>query len=563
VPLRRRLALTVAVVALLVVVAAGAAAWLTTRSVLQGNVDDGLRAQARAAVDGRGPRIAPAFRTQQGGTAGTGPYGGSVVLPRPPVRDGGPADYTQALSATGSAPIGGDVELPISADDRSAVAEGRVTAPRDVTVDGTRLRMVTVSLGDQARLRYAQLGLDVEGLQFARSMSGVDSALRTLWVVLLGVGILVVGLAALLARTTARRVLRPVTDLAAAAAHVEATEDLDGRLPVRSADEVGELTSRFNGMLARLQGSRAELDRSMVEQRNLVADASHELRTPVTSLRTNAEVLLEDDDALSPEERKGILRDVRDQAEDLGSLVADLIELARGDVPDRGADEPVALDALVEECVGRARRDHRGVVFVTTTAPVVVAGRPDRLARAISNLVNNAALHGAQEDGRVEVVVESAPAAAAAAATDDRTTVGIARSATDASAGTDAPRGDDTADGPLWSGRADPEGRGRATAPAATGAVRSATGDPGTGPGGAGRLAVVRVIDHGAGVTAEERGRIFDRFRRGDTSRGRHGSGLGLAIVRQVATVHGGTIEVHETPGGGATFVLALPASPD
>ena len=101
--------------------------------------------------------------------------------------------------------------------------------------------------------------------------------------------------------------LRPVTDLAAAAGHVEATEDLDGRLPVCSADEVGELTSRFNGMLARLQGSGAELDRSMVEQRNLVADASHELRTPVTSLRTNAEVLLEDDEALSPEERRGIL----------------------------------------------------------------------------------------------------------------------------------------------------------------------------------------------------------------------------------------------------------------
>jgi two-component system sensor histidine kinase MprB len=306
-----------------------------------------------------------------------------------------------------------------------------------------------------------------------------------------------------------------VTDLAAAAAHVEATEDLDGRLPVQSEDEVGELTRRFNGMLARLQGSRAELDRSVVEQRNLVADASHELRTPVTSLRTNAEVLLEDDEALSPQERRGILADVRDQAEDLGLLVADLIELARGDAPDRGADEPVALDALVEECVGRARRDHRGVAFGTDLRPVVVAGRPDRLARAVQNLLNNAALHGADGEGRVEVEV-----------------------------------GVDGAAGALWAG------------------VRGGGSDgpsAGTAAGGtpAGGMAVLRVVDHGPGVPADDRVRIFDRFRRGDSARSRHGSGLGLAIVRQVATVHGGAVEVEDTPGGGATFALRLPLAAD
>ncbi|MDO9407885.1 cell wall metabolism sensor histidine kinase WalK [Patulibacter sp.] len=540
-PLRRRLALTVALVALLVVLAAGAAAWLTTRSVLQGNVDDGLRAQARAAVDGRGPRPGRVLGGVQGGGGPTGGDYGSVLPPRPPVRDGGPADYTQALSATGSAPLGGDVELPVTTTDRDAVARGVVSDPRDVTVDGTRLRMITVPVGDLERLRYARFGLDVEAFQFARSMSGVDSALRTLWIVLLLVGVFVVGTAALLARATARRVLRPVTDLAAAAAHVEATADLDGRLPVRAADEVGELTSRFNGMLARLQRSRAELDRSMDEQRNLVADASHELRTPVTSLRTNAEVLLEDDEALSPQERRSILADVRDQAEDLGALVADLIELARGDTPDHGADEPVALDGLAEECVGRARRDHRGVTFTTTTSPVVVAGRPDRLARAIQNLLNNAALHGARGDGPVEVHVGTTADSPAPAATSGAPGRPSTSGASAAAAPLDAPGA------PLWAGHA-------GTGPGA--------GHAGAGSD-AGRPAVVRVVDHGGGVTDEERERIFDRFRRGDTSRGRHGSGLGLAIVRQVATVHGGTIDVEETPGGGATFVLTLPSSQD
>jgi two-component system sensor histidine kinase MprB len=548
VPLRRRLALTVAVVALLVVLAAGTAAWLTTRSVLQGNVDDGLRAQARAAVDGRGPRLGRVFGAPPGAGAPSGAGGtqGSAVLPpRPPVRDGGPADYTQALSATGAVPLGDDVALPVTRADRRAVAAGIVTAPRDVTVDGTRLRMITLPVSDEARLRYARFGLDVEAFQFARSMSGVDSALRTLWIVLLGVGVLVVGTAALLARATARRVLRPVTDLAAAAAHVEATEDLDGRLPVRTADEVGELTSRFNGMLARLQGSRAELDRSMVEQRNLVADASHELRTPVTSLRTNAEVLLEDDLALSPEERRSILTDVRDQAEDLGTLVADLIELARGDTRDTGADEPVALDALVQECLVRARRDHRAVTFTASVEPVAVAGRPDRLARAVANLVNNAALHGTDGQGTVEVVVGTEPGTVGA---DGGASADARADATDGRPG----RGHDGAPGGVRGGAR--PGRGREGPRPLWSGVRDATR-----PDAAATTAVLRVVDHGPGVPAEDRERIFDRFRRGDTSRGRHGSGLGLAIVRQVAAVHGGTAGIEETPGGGATFVLRLP----
>jgi two-component system sensor histidine kinase MprB len=516
VPLRRRLALTVALVALAVVVASGTAAWLTTRSVLRGNVDDALRAQARAAASGPGARIG---RRVQGFFPAPGDTGGTVRLRVPTPREGGPAEYAQVLTAEGAAALRGDVALPVSATDRAASAAGLTVGPRDVEVDGAHLRMITVPVSALARVRYAQAGLDIAAIQFARPLAGVDRALRTLWIVLLLVGLVVVATAALLGRAAARRVLRPVTDLAEAAAHVEATADLDRRLAVGSPDEVGELTRRFNGMLSRLQRSRAELDRSMEEQRNLVADASHELRTPVTSLRTNAEVLLEDDDALPADERRRILGDVRDQAEDLGLLVTDLIELARGDAPDRGADEPVALDGLVAECVGRARRDHRGVRFAEELDHVVVAGRPDRLARAVQNLVNNAALHGAGGDGTVEVRVAAATGPAVAAGT--RVT----------------PDADDVRDidGPLWSAGA------------------------GTPAGAPPAEAVVTVADHGPGVPEADRARIFDRFRRGDTSRGRHGSGLGLAIVRQVATVHGGTVTVQETPGGGATFVLRLP----
>lgn len=415
-PLRRRLTLTVALVATAVVVFAGVGAWLTTRSVLLGNIDDTLRAQVQGDRGGRarGPGGVRLMRAP-------GDTGALETLPAPPPRLGGPAEYSQALTSAGVVVTRGDVELPVTAQDRAGIRDGHVVGPRDVEVGDSHLRMITVPLDPltQRQLSAANAsGITISALQFARPLNGVDRALRTLALALLAVGVLLVALAAVLGRTLARRILRPVADLAGAAAHVEATGDLERRLPVRSGDEVGELTRRFNGMLARLQGSRNELDRSMSEQRNLVADASHELRTPVTSLRTNAELLLEDDATIDAEERRSMLVDVRDQAEDLGLLVSDLIELARGDVPDHDADEPVALDQLVEECVARARRDHRGVSFETTLAPLVVSGRPDRIARAISNLLNNAALHGAGGQGTVEVRVEAEEGLASVAVVD-------------------------------------------------------------------------------------------------------------------------------------------------
>ena len=133
------------------------------------------------------------------------------------------------------------------------------------------------------------------------------------------------------------------------------------------------------------------LEGSIAAQRQLVADASHELRTPVTSLRTNIEVLAEN--RLDGAERARLVADVQAQAEELSALVADLIELARGDQPSP-AYEDVRLDALVAEAVERARRHAPGVTFETELEPAVVDGVPDRLARAVNNLLDNAARHG-------------------------------------------------------------------------------------------------------------------------------------------------------------------------
>ena len=158
-------------------------------------------------------------------------------------------------------------------------------------------------------------------------------------------------LAAGVSRLFSRRVVAPVTELTEAAEHIEATGDLGRRVDAGGDDEVGRMAARFNAMLARLQASQAQ-------QRQLVADASHELRTPVTSLRTNVEVL-RDAPAMGEADRRALLDDVVEQAEELGNLVADLIALARdGETPP--ATEDVRLDELVAEAVVRARRHAPG-----------------------------------------------------------------------------------------------------------------------------------------------------------------------------------------------------------
>ncbi len=493
-PLRRRLSWAIAAIALTVVVVSASAAWLTTRAILLDNVDDALRAQAGVVLGAGASGGGIVLRARDGSDR-------LLLLPEPPARQGGPAEYAQTLAADGTIiTTRGSLTLPVGRTDLVAIARRTIRPPRDVRIAGAHLRMMTVPLTGAAAERY-----DAVAVQIARPLDGVDRALRALWIGLLVVGAGTVAVAVLLARAVARRILLPVGALAAAAEHVETTADLDQRIPVRDDDELGDLTRRFNGMLDRLQRSSDELRRSVADQRNLVADASHELRTPVTSLRMNAELLLEEDAALTESDRREMLAAIRGQSDVLATLVSDLIELARGDGLDARADEPVALADLVRSCVEDAERDHPDVRFVAELHAATVSGRPDRLARAVTNLLNNAALHGAANGGQVEVAVEPPTPDA-----DDR-------------------------DGPMAT---DAEGRNQ--------------DEP---------MVIVRVVDHGPGVPADERDRIFDRFRRGHDARRRAGSGLGLAIVRQAAHAHRGTVTVEDTPGGGATFVLRLPVA--
>ncbi|HUA05269.1 MAG TPA: HAMP domain-containing sensor histidine kinase [Solirubrobacteraceae bacterium] len=363
-------------VALAVIIAA-IVCYLVVRSQLLSQVDSALKAQSVA--------------VQQEGNFALG-----QPLPGVSPSAGGPTEYYRYVAQDGT--TRGTIGLPI--DQRvAAVINGRAGAYlTDVEVGGSRFRElvfpnpVTVN------------GFQESGaVLLARPLDGIDNILQNLRLVLLLVCAGGIALGAVLGRLAARPVLSPLAEVAATARHIEETEDLSSRIHVHADDEVGQLATRFNAMIERLQHSREALDESVRAQRQLVADASHELRTPITSLRTNIEVLLAGDE-LSDEDRHRLLADVLEQSEELSALIGDVIELARGDLPITSAED-VRLDRVVADCLTRARRDFPEIRYESSLEPVVVDGVPERLARAINNLLDNAAHHSAA-GGVVEVIVD-------------------------------------------------------------------------------------------------------------------------------------------------------------
>lgn len=345
--------------------------YFIVRSQLVGQIDSELTAQAAeitAAYQGYGSEL-PGLAAKGGGSA---PYY-QAVLDDPRI---------QPVVPPGQGPLPGVSRA-------RAVAAG--TSPAyfsDVVFQGAELRMYTFQASLHSGAYYGQTWV---AIQLARPLAPVDNVLRTLRWVLAIVFLAVVAMAAVLARFATRRVLTPLAEVTATAQAIAETEDLERRIAVREDDEVGQLAQRFNEMLERLEASRDALDASVAAQRQLVADASHELRTPVTSLRTNIEVLLADA-VLDEEDRRRLLADVVEQSEELSALVADLIEVARGDMPSETQDD-IRLDRLVADALERARRNAPDVTFTAELEPVSVIGNAERLNRAINNLLDNACRH--------------------------------------------------------------------------------------------------------------------------------------------------------------------------
>ncbi|HEY8581560.1 MAG TPA: HAMP domain-containing sensor histidine kinase [Capillimicrobium sp.] len=376
---RRRISVLAGGAVAVAILLASVLAYVTIAAELRAQVDDSLRDRAAA--------IGDTLRVRFGGV-GVAPAGipsmpGAVRVPLggPPPGAPGGTDFAEQIVRAGGevAPLGrrgGDGPLPVDEHAR-AVADGdREEALGDVEADGERLRVLTRAVPGGG------------AVQVARSLAETDQALDRVRLILALVALAGIAVAALLGRFVAGRAIAPLARLTAAAEHVAATRDLDERIGMAGDDEVARLAQRFDEMLDALAGSMSALDASVRSQRQLIADASHELRTPVTSLRTNLEVL-QANPGMDAQRRAGILARATAQAEELTALMADVIDLARGDETAQGM-EPVRLDELVEEAIERARRHAPDQRFDADLAETTVVGAPARLARAVNNLLDNA-----------------------------------------------------------------------------------------------------------------------------------------------------------------------------
>jgi two-component system sensor histidine kinase MprB len=367
---RARLAVAAAAAVALAVVLASVAVYLVVRNQLRGTLDSALRERA-AEVQHQPLR---AFQA------------GDQAFLRPGPQLGGAPGYFQVVSADGHTIRlpNEEVELPVNEDARSVASGQRDGFLSDAHVAGVHVRVITVP--------YAQ-GF---AIQIARPLTEVDHSLSRIRNYLLVIAAIGIALAAALGLAVARTALAPVRRLTGATENVTKTGDLSERIEARGTDELSRLAASFNTMLSALEESTRA-------QQQLVGDASHELRTPLTSLRTNVEVLAGGRE-LPAEERERLLNDVVEQLDEMTTLVAELSELARGEL-EPGEAEEVRLDLLAADAVERTRRNRPGVQVVADLEESVVNGVPASIERAVANLLDNAA-KWSPPDGQVELSVK-------------------------------------------------------------------------------------------------------------------------------------------------------------
>ncbi len=336
-------------------------------------------------------------------------------------------------------------------------------------------------------------------IQTARSELSIEQSLSELRLLLWRGGALVMIFALLGGWFITWSVLVGVKRITKTARSISASRNFSQRVPEKSLfgrDELTSLASTFNGMLA-------SLEQAFQRQQRFVADASHELRAPITSIRCNLDLLAKAPD-LPPEEARAALIDARAEADRMGRLVNDLLTLAHSEEATqqlsfnsykKNSDQApkIDLDSLLLEVfrqyrpTGEGENGNRGQqgprLMLQGIIPVKVYGDADQLKQVLVALVDNALKYTPYEGS-----------------------VTLSLSADE-------------------------------------------------------NCAFVIVSDTGIGILPEDLPHIFERFYRADRarSRDRGGSGLGLTIVQSIVQEHQGSIEVESTPGRGSTFTLKLP----
>lgn len=339
-------------------------------------------------------------------------------------------------------------------------------------------------------------------LLVAASTFSINQTVAQFLIVFTGFGIAVILLGAALTRILITTTLLPLAEVEQTALEIS-RGDFSKRIMVSQPHtEVGHLGESLNIMLDRLDGSIEEREQTIERMRRFVGDASHELRTPLVSVRGYAELYRMG--ALQEEEQVSqAMGRIEKEAIRMTSLVEDLLALARLDERRPLQLTQLPLNQLASDSAldASAGTPDRSITVHEDPSNPTVLGDEHKVRQLMTNLIGNAIQH-TPEGSPIEIVVS--------------------------------------------------------TVPAGDGATDAA---PGTGTSRA--MSRFEIVDHGEGVPPQIREKIFGRFWRADSSRNREtgGSGLGLAIAKSIVEAHHGEVSVHDTPGGGATFRVDLPAA--
>jgi two-component system OmpR family sensor kinase len=247
------------------------------------------------------------------------------------------------------------------------------TVQREVeTAEFGRVRYLAVPL----KFEGDTVGVFVASIFMDDRLSAVDTVLR--------LGALLYGsifvLASVLAWVAAGRILRPLRTLTETAESISET-DWSRRIPVKGDDEIAVLSRTFNSMLDRLEETFAT-------QRRFLDDAGHELRTPITVIRGNLELMGDD-----PEDRRQTIVLVTDELDRMARIVDDLLDLAKAEQPEFLQLQPLDLADLTHELVAKGDSLSDRPWIAEEVAEVALVADRQRITQAIMNLMRNALEH--------------------------------------------------------------------------------------------------------------------------------------------------------------------------
>lgn len=383
-----------------------------------------------------------------------------------------------------------NVQLPISLNALKNASKGLVTFETNRTIGNTPLRIMTFPVVENSHVTKI--------VQIASSLEGVEDALNKLFLILIISVPSTLILASLGGQFLAHQALKPVDHITQTARMIT-SKNLNQRInPPKVKDEISRLIETFNEMISRL-------DQSFRQMKQFSSDASHELKTPLTILKGEVEVMLRKERA--SHEYQQTLKSNLEEINRMSQIVEDLLTLSKADTGEiRLSKEYINLTEILNGVVAQMDRMAKSKKL-HLSAPnhyedIHLFGDALRLRELFINLIENGIKY-TEEGGSIRLFLQKEYP---------------------------SPSGDQS----------------------------------GLPEKGSAESVKIIVSDTGIGIAKENQERIFDRFFRVDKARSREqgGSGLGLSICKWIVEAHQGNIEVESELGKGSSFVVSLPLSP-